>query len=207
MADTATIDSYNKIAEEYHQRNAQTIWTEEYQMFKDFLKDKKDVVEIGCGAGRDAEELVKLGLTYTGIDASEGMLKLAEKRVPAGTFQVGDFFKLAFEDESFDGFWAAASFLHVPKIDIDLVLQEARRILKSNSIGFISVKEKTTMEEGVIKEAKAEGIQRYFAFYTQDEFESILKRNNFDIVQKVIVVERDPQAQRWLGFFVRPAKN
>jgi ubiquinone/menaquinone biosynthesis C-methylase UbiE len=202
MADKQTIDSYDKIAEEFHKRNAKSIWSKEYQIFAQLMGDRKDILEIGCGTGRDAEELINLGFTYTGIDASIGMLKLAQERIPQGKFQVGDFFKLDFADNNFDGFWAAAAFLHVPKADIDLVIKESYRILKPGGIGFISMKEKTHKEEGVIHEEKYGGIQRYFAFYTQDEFAKILERNGFKIVESVIVVEPDPQAQRWLGYFV-----
>ncbi|MEI6238222.1 MAG: methyltransferase domain-containing protein [bacterium] len=205
MADKKTIDSYNKIAEEYHKRNAKTIWSKEYKTFRELLVGKSNILEIGCGTGRDAEELVKMDFNYTGIDASSGMLNLAKKRVPKGKFIINDFFKLDFPAESFDGFWAAASFLHVPKAEIDKVLIEAKRILRQNGIGFISMKEKTDKDEGVISETKAGGIQRYFAFYKQEEFSQILERNGFQIIEKVIEVEDDPLAQRWLGFFVSKA--
>lgn len=134
---------------------------------------------------------MKLDFDYTGIDASEGMLAIARERVKHGVFQVGDFYHLDFPDDTFDGFWAAASFLHVPKNQIDVVLQEARRILKDGGIGFVSLKQKTTIDEGYIKETKAGGIERYFAFYAKDEIEGILQRNQFQILQITTQIEKD----------------
>ena len=203
MTNKSTIDAYNKIAEEFHSRNSVTLYCKEYKIYKELIETGNKILEIGCGTGRDAEELVKLGFDYTGIDASEGMLKIAQERVKEGKFLIGDFYKLDFPDESFECFWAAASFLHVPKKDIDMVLGEAYRILKQRGIGFISLKQKTVMDEGVIKETKAGGIERYFAFYEKDEFKSILERNKFEVVDITTVQENDKGNTTWLCYFIR----
>jgi ubiquinone/menaquinone biosynthesis C-methylase UbiE len=203
MADKSTIDAYNKIAEEFHSRNSVTLYGKEYGIYKELIGKGNKILEIGCGTGRDAEELIKLGFYYTGIDASEGMLKIAQEKVKEAKFILGDFYKLDFPSESFDGFWAAASFLHVPKVEIDKVLGEAYRILKQEGIGFISLKQKTVMDEGVIKETKAGGIERYFAFYEKGEFENILERNKFEVVDITTVQENDKDITTWLCYFVR----
>jgi ubiquinone/menaquinone biosynthesis C-methylase UbiE len=202
MAHKSTIDAYNKIADDFHKRNAMGILNKEYDIFKQLMGEGKNIIEIGCGTGRDAENLIKRGFDYIGIDASEEMLKIAHQQVPGATFEVGDFYKLNFSDEIFDGFWAAATFLHVPKSEIDVVITEVKRILKSHAKGFISVKEKTTMEEGIIKEEKGGGIQRFFAFYDQDEFEKILHRNGFAVIRTMRQQENDNIKTRWVEFFV-----
>jgi ubiquinone/menaquinone biosynthesis C-methylase UbiE len=191
MADKLTIDAYNKIAHEFSQRNSVSIYSTEFQLFRSLIKSGNKILEIGCGTGRDAEELVRLDFDYTGIDASEGMLAVARERVKQGKFQVGDFYHLDFQDDTFDGFWAAASFLHVPKNEMDVVLQEAKRILKPQGIGFISLKQKTVMDEGYIKETKAGGIERYFAFYAKDEIMDILEQNQFEVLQITTRTEKD----------------
>jgi ubiquinone/menaquinone biosynthesis C-methylase UbiE len=202
MAHKSTIDAYNKIADDFHQRNAKSILNKEYDVFENLMGENKDILEIGCGTGRDAGELIKRDFNYTGIDASEEMLNIAQKQVPEAEFHVGDFYKLDFADNSFDGFWAAATFLHVPKSEIDVVIAEVKRILKPNGKGFITVKEKTTMDEGIIEETKAGGIERFFAFYDQDEFEDILKRNGFEVLQVMRQQEDDNIKTRWIEFFV-----
>jgi ubiquinone/menaquinone biosynthesis C-methylase UbiE len=201
MSDKLTVDAYDKIAEEFSRRNGVSLYGKEYDLFGSLLKKGTVVLEIGCGTGRDAEELVNRGFDYTGMDASEGMLAIARERVKTGKFMLGDFYHLDFPDGAFDGFWAAASFLHVPKKDIDVVLGEATRILKPEGIGFISLKQKTTMDEGYIKEEKAGGIERYFAFYSQDEIEGILKRNHFEVLQTTTLTEKDGTI--WLCCFIR----
>lgn len=203
MADKSTIDAYNKIAEEFHSRNSVSIYGKEYEIYKKLLGERYKILEIGCGTGRDAEELVKFGFDYTGIDASEGMLKIAKERVKEGKFILGDFYKLDFQPETFDGFWAAASFLHVPKKDIKQVIKEAYRILKQGGVGFISLKQKTEMDEGIIKETKVGGIERHFAFYDKDEFKQILEEGGFEVSNITIQQENDENNTIWLCYFVR----
>ena len=65
-----------------------------------------------------------------------------------------DFYKLNFPSGSFDGFWASASLLHIPKNKIHQVLSDIKNIIKPNGIGFISLKQKTHLGAGLITEDK-----------------------------------------------------
>ncbi len=47
MADKITIDSYNKIAKEYHDRNAKTMWRKEYQIFELLLGEGEIFLKLG----------------------------------------------------------------------------------------------------------------------------------------------------------------
>jgi len=51
------------------------------QIVKKFVKPGMQVLDIGCGTGLFMEEAAKAGAEVTGIDISEGMLKVAEKRM------------------------------------------------------------------------------------------------------------------------------
>jgi ubiquinone/menaquinone biosynthesis C-methylase UbiE len=203
MKDEKTVNAYNKIADDYKNRNSNPFYTNEYETFLRFFREGKKIIEIGCGIGRDAEKLIENGFVYTGIDASDGMLALARERVPSADFRCMDFYTLSFPDECFDGFWTAATLLHVPKENIKDVLQNIKRIVKPKGIGFISVKEKTTMDEGIIKEKKSGGIERYFSFYEEGEFGKILKENGFEVMDSYKKLENDTQQTVWLCFFVR----
>jgi SAM-dependent methyltransferase len=56
---------------------------------KKYLKNNSKVLELGCGT---AENLAMFASKYalTGIDISEGMLKVARKKIPKGKFIQGD---------------------------------------------------------------------------------------------------------------------
>ena len=50
------------------------------------------VVDLGCGSGQWARELVDAGYRVIGIDISEAMIELSRKRVPEAEFRVGSLF-------------------------------------------------------------------------------------------------------------------
>jgi SAM-dependent methyltransferase len=50
----------------------------------------KSVLELGCGAGNNAERMLQNGYDYIGLDLSADMLALARKRLPLGVFVQAD---------------------------------------------------------------------------------------------------------------------
>ncbi len=51
------------------------------------------VVDLGCGSGLWARELVDAGYSVLGIDISEAMIELSRKKVPEAEFRVGSLFE------------------------------------------------------------------------------------------------------------------
>lgn len=200
-----TIEAYNKTAQIYSKTHFQPFWVKEFEFYKKVVPGKK-VLDIGCGAGRDAMVFVKHKFDYLGIDASEGMLKVAKERVKNGKFRKMDFYKLKFPANSFDGTWAAASFIHIPKNRINRVLKGIKKILKPGGISFFSFKEKNkNSKEGLIPYERNPGTFRYRSYYTQKEFEDILKSVGFKIVKfiKHREKEKDGSTTVWLCFFAK----
>ncbi len=198
-----TIQNYNKIASQYNTTNHDHFWINEFEFFRENLKGT-NVIDLGCGAGRDAEVFIRNNFDYIGIDLSEGMLKVAKKRNPEGKFLQMDFNNLKFGDKSFDGFWAAASFLHVPRKEMLDVLLEAKRTLKDNGLGFVSIKRKLNFEEGIITQNKYVGkIERFFSFYSKNEFTGYLRKAGFKIINFMTEIENDERKTEWLCFFVK----
>jgi SAM-dependent methyltransferase len=50
------------------------------------------VVDLGCGSGQWARELVEAGYGVLGIDISEAMVEISRRRVPEAEFRVGSLF-------------------------------------------------------------------------------------------------------------------
>ena len=70
----STISVYDKIAERWCKENSRVVlWRDEINQFHDLLPKGK-ILEVGCGGGRDAKELISLGYDYVGTDLSEGLL-------------------------------------------------------------------------------------------------------------------------------------
>ncbi|MBI2624263.1 class I SAM-dependent methyltransferase [Candidatus Parcubacteria bacterium] len=203
MRTDRTIQTYDRIASQFNRAHFHPdFWLPEFKAFQKIISGRK-VIDIGCGAGRDATLFTKSRLDYTGIDASRGMLSVARKRARAGKFILMSFYDLKFPAQTFDGFWAAASLLHIPKRRIGKVLRGIQKILKPHGIGFIRIKEKARLEEGLLREEKWGGIERYFAFYTQTEFAGVLQRNGLRVIKSYTKRENDPNQTKWLCYFVK----
>lgn len=52
------------------------------QVFSYIQKSSPKVIEIGCGNGRDAREILTHTSEYLGIDVSGGMIRLAKEDLP-----------------------------------------------------------------------------------------------------------------------------
>jgi SAM-dependent methyltransferase len=52
------------------------------------------VVDLGCGSGLWAKELIEAGYRVLGIDISEAMVELARRRAPEAEFRVGSLFEV-----------------------------------------------------------------------------------------------------------------
>ena len=85
-----TKKTYDTIARGYSAARFDHFWVEEFERYAALLAGRK-VIDIGCGAGRDAAVFVERGYDYIGVDLSEGMLKVAAERAPTGTFRQMDF--------------------------------------------------------------------------------------------------------------------
>ena len=131
------------------------------------------IIEIGCGGGRDAKDYLLGKYDYAGTDVSEPLLKEARKLNPGAEFKNQSVYELNFPENTFDGFWASAVLLHIPKNRISEVLRKIRKVVKNNGIGFITVK------DGQGEKEDEEG--RLFSYYTKQEFDTILRETNFEV--------------------------
>lgn len=198
-----TLESYAQIAKERAKTHSSPdVWRDEFKEFQKLVPDG-GVIDIGCGSGRDAVLFIESGYEYIGIDLSEEMLVVARELVPNADFRKMDMYALEFPSGRFDGFWAAASLLHNPKMSVDRVLQEIGRVVKTGGIGFLAMKE--GVGERMVK-GRYEGDERFFAFYKQEEFADVLRKNGFEVLkQKRDLREYNPPESTdvWLCYWVK----
>lgn len=196
-----TKNSYDKHAKEF--ASFTTIFRGKLEKWINYYSDQFPkgslVLDIGCGAGRDALYLANKGLSITGIDFSQRLIRIAKKKVPSGKFLVMDFENLSFPKNNFDGVWASASLLHIPKRRLLQTLKKINLVLKKNGLFFslyrVGEGEKLTQE----KRGDAV-LERFYAYYKPEEIATLLKKARF----KSIVWELDVIVSGdWVGFFAR----
>jgi ubiquinone/menaquinone biosynthesis C-methylase UbiE len=103
------------------------------------------VLDVGCGTGLPtARHLAGAGCDVTGIDISDGMLQLARRDVPEGTFHqldVADLPAKGIEEGGFDAVVAFFSLLMLPRDEIPPALRTLRRLLKPGGHFLLSMVE------------------------------------------------------------------
>lgn len=142
-------------------------------------KENVKAVEIGCGDGRDAAEIVPRVSSYVGVDPSEGLLEIARKRLPDTTFVKADALSYDYP-KNIDVIYAFASLLHINKSDMKLALEKASKCLRSGGIYYISLKEREEYTEEVKHDQYGE---RMFYYYSPSII-SDLSAQWFDVVHE-----------------------
>jgi SAM-dependent methyltransferase len=127
-----------------------------YEPFLTLVTPGGHILDAGCGSGRDSRAFLQRSYTVTAFDASVEMARLAGRStgLPARVLR---FQEVDYEDQ-FDGIWACASLLHVPRHEIGEVFTRLTRALRLGGVWYMS-----------FKAGEAEGIRdgRFFNDYTE----------------------------------------
>ena len=95
------------------------------------------ILDFGCGPGRDLKVFAGLGHVAIGLDGAERFVAMARADTGCEVWRQ-DFLKLDLPDARFDGVFANASLFHVPKQELQLVLQALHDTLKPGGVLFSS---------------------------------------------------------------------
>jgi SAM-dependent methyltransferase len=125
--DAATIAFYDQEAPVYAARQQDEKLTR-LGRFLDALSPGASILELGCGGGRDAAEMLRRGFDVTPTDGSPGMAAEAERRLgrPVRVMRFEDLDAEA----AYDAVWANASLLHAPADALASILAKVRRALR-----------------------------------------------------------------------------
>ncbi|MCH7761472.1 class I SAM-dependent methyltransferase, partial [candidate division TA06 bacterium] len=178
--------------------------------FSKWVPSDGRVLDSGTGTGRDLLQFLEQGFDAVGIDYSKTMLELTKTRrgkIVEGRLRLMDMRDLKFPDNSFQGIWDNATFLHIPSAQVDQVIQQYHRVLAPDGILFIRVKELKADEkpEALVGE---EGEERFYKFYTKEELGYLLERNGFEILDIDVKSEHGTgKTGNWVYAFARKPKQ
>lgn len=166
-----SIEYYNKYAVKVFE---DTVNLDMEKIMKGFLENMEEgdtILDLGCGSGRDSLTFYDLGYDVTPMDASEEMCKLAEIHTGLDVLHMS-FEEMTF-DNVFDGIWACGSLVHVPKNEIQGILNKIADALKDTGLFYMSVK---------LGDYEGFRGERYFSDYTEDSVEAVFRKNgNFEV--------------------------
>lgn len=176
--------AYDELAEFWGKDGALHDWGgADLKKFAQMVKANggKAVLDLGCGSGVQTKQLLDEGLDVLGLDISRKMIEEAKNRAPNGKFMVGDMTNLTFETNSFDGVYARASLLHIPKDKTKSVLKNIAKILKEGGIFYLAVTEGEGERE-IEDNTYGKKVNRFFAFFGEEELAKLVEAAGFEVI-------------------------
>lgn len=160
----STLRYYEENAERFFEETVDVDLSEIRERFLARLPDNADILDAGCGSGRDALAFSRRGHRVTAFDASPEIAAMASRHLGLPVMV------MRFEDvgfaEAFDGVWACASLLHVPSSKLPEALARLTRALRVGGTFYMSFKEGAgeRMKGGrLFTDVDREGLRRLLA--------------------------------------------
>ncbi len=173
-----TVAFYDTVSRDYARRWLNSdVMGEQVEYFLSHLRGW-DILDVGCGPGRDALVFTNWGRRVVGIDLSKNLLAIAQGVAPRAAFAKVDMRRLSFPSGLFDGIWACASLLHLPKGEALQALRGFWRVLEPSGLLYVSVKEGESegwheREEGRV----------FYSYYQEEEIKKRIEEAGFSIIR------------------------
>ena len=156
------------------------------------------LLDLGCGGGQDAGDLAQRGYRVVGLDRTRALLSAGRRRYRALPLVCADLRDLPFQTMSFDGLWAAASLIHLPKPDARRILTDLCRLVRPGGL-FAA-----TVTHGVKSRLVTDGWLpgRYIARWRKEEFARAARRAGWTILELRVATNRERKG-RWINVIAR----
>ena len=186
-------------------QQAYNSWSETYDSVKNKTRDLEakalramisgenlDVLEIGCGTGKNTEFLQTIAKKLIGADFSDEMLEKAKQKITAQNveFKQMDLREnWAFANDSFDLITCSLALEHIE--NLDFVFTEAKKVLRSGGqfyFGelhpfkqYLGSKARFETESGIFElECFVHHVAEYFAAAKNNDFDCVALNEWFD---------------------------
>jgi SAM-dependent methyltransferase len=190
-----TLSYYEANAERFFRNTRDVDMSSIYEPFLSLLPGGAHILDAGCGSGRDSRAFLTRGYEVTALDASGAMAELASRHIGRRVLRMS-FDQVRFR-ERFDGVWASASLLHVPRQSTAKVLERLVIALKVGGVMYASFK---YGEEEAVRNG------RLFSENTEDSFRRLLEtRTELELVRLWRTTDLRPKcsAAVWLNVLLK----
>jgi ubiquinone/menaquinone biosynthesis C-methylase UbiE len=173
----STKSVYEKYAAEFDNTRSKSLFEKRWlDRFVDHLIPEAKVLDVGCGSGEPiAKYLISRALDITGVDYSQGMLDLAQRRFPNSEWICCDMRNIQLD--KFDGIIAWNSFFHLNQDDQRCVLELFSKHLNPGGTLIFTAGPSSGEVTGQVN-----GRDVYHSSLSYDEYKSELDRLNIEIL-------------------------
>ncbi len=173
IVERANLAYYERNAAMYAEQTSRADLSHLYAPFLALLPPAARILDVGCGGGRDLKAFRQRGFDPVGIDPSPALVEIA-RRYSGAEALVGKVEDLQLSD-AFDGVWACASLLHLPRRVFPEALRRIHSALVGGGVLFLSV------QSGAGDLVGEDG--RFFARYDSSALRLALKDANFQLLR------------------------
>lgn len=193
--DRRTIQYYEDNAETFVSGTLNADMHEARQRFLKQIPLGALILDLGCGSGRDTKAFLELGYKVEAVDGSSELCRRASEFTGIPVKQM--LFQVLDSVETYDGIWACASILHLPKEELKVTLHRIQRALKPGGILYTSFKYGTY-----------EGLRngRYFTDFTEETLTAFWSEiKGLRIIDTWITGDVRPgrEEERWINLLAR----
>ena len=103
------------------------------------IEPGSDVLDLGCGCGVPASQILAERFNLTGMDLSPVQIERAQRLVPTGHFLVGDITATSFSNEEFSAVVCPYAMIHVPSTDQRPLIESIYTWLKPQGLCVATV--------------------------------------------------------------------
>ena len=150
-------------------------WNSWFRYFKNFLSNKKSVLDIGSGSGISLVMIENKGYDVTGIEPDSRNVKLINERLKKGNCVSGYFEDVKLE-KKFDIIWSSHSFEHVK--NPNSFLEKCSQLLADDGVLCIVVPDGDSPK---MLNQSIKNINHLF-HYSKKSLQILAKKHNFDMI-------------------------
>lgn len=181
LNETSTINYYEQNSSNLSSRYESADVFEIHKLLLQTFDKNSELLEIGCGSGRDASFMSKNDFNITAIDGSINMIKEAKNIHP-------ELFKKLFHktlpndlefDKKFDGIYSIATLMHLSKNDLKITMSKIYNLLNQNGKFLMSV----SLFRDDINKNGFDDKGRFFLVLNFDEWVNLLENIGFKILK------------------------
>ncbi len=159
-----TLEYYDTNSEIFISGTLNVDFSKTQDIFLSYLPAGAEILDFGCGSGRDSKYFLSKGFKVDAIDGSKKMCGYASSlcNIKVQNIDFLDFLP----SKTYDGIWACSSILHLNTEDLIKVTKKISASLKSGGFFYSS-----------FKYSNFEGFRnkRFFNDMTEEKFSSIIK--------------------------------